>query len=237
MPCCLLCFDDKPDENDPKGNLPETWGISMVDALSKNPKGCCLGCWCPCCFAYHLRQKSLEMLGNGMKDYKCCQGYLGGCPCCKPGAMGEQSSPECCLCCEVTCCLGLAVSGTRSYVADHYQLRSDPCDNRLIQFNNCLQALACICDILAIFNESYRDLAQVIRLIADLVFWMLQACMQGQIHYELTEGHGKDGYSNPNAPLTYGTYHNGAPNVYDNRGSGNGGYQEPKNQYIDDRQV
>lgn len=126
-----------------------------------------------------------------MSDYICCQGVVGGCLCIQPGKMGESSCPEVCLCLESVCCLGLAVSGTRAYVGDRFQLRADECDNRLIRLNNCLQVLSCICDIAAIFMPELRDLARLIRLIADIIFWMTQACMQAQVDYELTEGRGR----------------------------------------------
>jgi len=46
------------------------------------------------------------------------------------------------------------------YVMEKYDLSSDPCDYRLIRINNCLQAAACICDILAIFIAELRQLSK-----------------------------------------------------------------------------
>ena len=42
---------------------------------------------------------------------------------------------------------------------EKYDLASDPCDYRLIRINNFLQALACVCNILAIFIDELRELA------------------------------------------------------------------------------
>jgi hypothetical protein len=51
----------------------------------------------------------------------------------------KQKCPQFCLCLESTLCCGPAVSSTRAYVMDEYQLRPDPCDNQLVRFSNCLQ--------------------------------------------------------------------------------------------------
>lgn len=62
---------------------------------------------------------------------------------------------------------------------------SDPCDNRIIRFNNCIQILACICSILAIFFEELREIAECINLIADIVYYITSGCMQAQTFIEL----------------------------------------------------
>ena len=70
---------------------------------------------------------------------------------------------------------------------DKYDLQSDPCDRRIIRFNNCIQMLACICHLAAMFDPSFRDLANILDLIADIVFYTTAGCMHAQVHYELTE--------------------------------------------------
>merc|ERR1711871_1160902 len=70
-------------------------------------------------------------------------------------------------------------------VMDAYSLRPDECDNKLIRFNNCIQCFSVICDILAIFMPQFRDLAQIIDCIADLVFFSTVGCMTGQVFNEL----------------------------------------------------
>ena len=50
---------------------------------------------------------------------------------------GEQRCPRFCLALESCLCLGLSMSSTRNFVMDTYDLRPDPCDNRLIRFSNC----------------------------------------------------------------------------------------------------
>ena len=52
------------------------------------------------------------------------------------------------------------MSASRNYVMEKYDLSSDPCDYRLIRINNCLQMLACVCNILAIFIAEIRELAR-----------------------------------------------------------------------------
>lgn len=106
--------------------------------------------WCLCqfipltspCTQYFLRKKVLD---NDMSKYVCFQGHFNFC--CGligPNKCGEKSCPDLCLCCEAICCNGLAVSASRMTVMDQYDLRSDPCDNRLIRFNNCLQMVSTV---------------------------------------------------------------------------------------------
>ena len=45
--------------------------------------------------------------------------------------------------------------------------------------------LACICDILAIIDSSFREFASILRTIADCVFYSAMGCMAGQIHHEV----------------------------------------------------
>jgi len=166
---------------------PNKFQINMCDAITKGQPWCCLGtipCFI-CCVQYKLRQDVLEQLGNGMADYICCQGYAPECCGLGPGKCGEKSTPELCLCCEICCCPGLAVSASRMTVMDAYTLRPDECDNKLIRFNNCIQCLSIICDILAMFLPQFRDLAHIIDLIADIVFFSTVGCMTGQVHHEL----------------------------------------------------
>ena len=68
---------------------------------------------------------------------------------------------------------------------DQYKLRPDECDNKLIRFNNCIQIFSCICNILGAFNRNFHELAQIIDLIADIVFFSTVGCMVGQIYHEL----------------------------------------------------
>ncbi len=76
------------------------------------------------------------------------------------------------------------------------------------RFNNCMQLLSCICNILAIFIAELREAAAIIDLISDIVYCTyvlclrvlclrphpahssllndsVQACMQSQTHHEL----------------------------------------------------
>ena len=80
-----------------------------------------------------------------------------------------------------------ALSATRMYVMDKFNLASDPCDRRIIRFNNFMQLLACVCNILACFVPELRDAAQCIQCIADLVFYTTAGCMFAQINYEWNE--------------------------------------------------
>ena len=115
-----------------------------------------------------------------MSKYVCCQGYVNYC-CFKAGSLGESSCPELCLCGEAFFCNSCAVSSSRLYVMDKYQLQSDPCDYRIIRFSNFLQMLVCICDILACFIEDLRRLTCILERVADLVYHIVAGCMTAQV--------------------------------------------------------
>ena len=120
-----------------------------------------------------------------MDAYVCCQGYYDRC-CFKAGGIGDQGNP-CCLALEGCCCISCSLSATRMYVMDKYDLQSDPCDRRIIRFNNCIQCLSCICHIAAIIDPTFQDLATILDLIADLVFYTTAGCMHAQVNYELDQ--------------------------------------------------
>jgi len=200
-----ICFDDKPpDRSKPPKNRREanyfkfydygnTFSMTMCDAVTQGQPCCILGT-IPCCVPcvqFKMREKALTQVGNGMSDYICGQGYLPACCCWRPGKMGEQSCPEVCLFCEGCCCPGLAVSATRMLTMDAYQIQPDPCDNKIIQFNNCMQILSCFCHILAILEPSCRECADIVDCIADAVFFSTVGCMTAQTYYELEKR--KDG--------------------------------------------
>ena len=116
--------------------------------------------------------------------------------CFKAGNCGDRGNP-CCLCIEATCCPGLAVSSTRQFVMDKYAIQPDPCDHKIMACSNCLQMLACLFHILAIFEPSCRDAAAILDCIADLVFLTVMGCMNAQVDLELKTRGGSVG---PGAP-------------------------------------
>ena len=89
-------------------------------------------------------------------------------------------------------------------VMDQYDLRADPCDNRIIACSNCLQLLSCFCHILAMFEPSFSELAQLLDCIADCAFFATLSCMLAQIDTELKKqgGGGRihPGDGGPDAP-------------------------------------
>ncbi len=136
-----------------------------------------------------LRRKALDY---DLSKYRCFQGQFTACCCIQAGSCGEESCPCCCLCLEAHLCNSYAISATRMMVLDQYDLTTDPCDNRLIRFNNCLQLLRCICDTVAIFVEDVRALANIIDIIADLVYHTVSGCMTAQVATELNYRSGKE---------------------------------------------
>lgn len=177
----VLCFfDDGPHEKDTRGSRPNMFKTGMKDAPCADPLVCCAGGLCIPCANCYFRHKVLE--GN-MDAYICCQGYYDR-SCFKAGSVGDQGNP-CCLALEACCCTSCALSATRMYVMDKYDLQSDPCDRRILRFNNFMQMLSCVCHLLACIYPELREAAQIIDLIADLVFACTAGCMFAQVNVEL----------------------------------------------------
>jgi len=187
--CCII--SDEPIQ-DPSGRIKtaETqikFQTGMIDApCSHCPTGClwflaqanpftCI------CAQYFLRRKALK---GDMTKYVCFQGYI-SCCCIQPGNMCERDCPDLCLCIESCLCNSFALSGTRNYVMDQYQLSSDPCDYRIIRFNNFMQCLDCFCSILACFCDEIRPLARLVDHIADVVYCVVSGCMTAQVAIEM----------------------------------------------------
>ncbi|CAM9379305.1 unnamed protein product, partial [Hapterophycus canaliculatus] len=154
---------------------------------------CVFGCLCTCCAQFIVRKRALD--GN-LENYECCQGYFPSkttlC-CIKAGDCGEKSCPCFCLCMESFCCNSCAVSASRMFLMDKFQVLPDPWDNRIIRFNNFLQMLSCICNMAAFCMAELRELARIIDFIADVVYMTTVGCMTGQMMYEME-------YQEQNAP-------------------------------------
>lgn len=193
MVCCLLCFSDEPHEDDMRGNRPEMFQIRMIDAPCKEPLHCCTTYFCTPCSTYYVRQ---TVLGGTLENYSCCQGYMDN-QCFKAGKCGETSCPQLCLCLESFLCLGPSMSSSRMFMMDKYDLASDPCDRQMIRFVNCLMIFACICDILGTFMPELRDFSEMLRTIANCVFYSAMGCMAGQVHHEVNYRKLKDLESPP----------------------------------------
>lgn len=193
MVCCFFFSDEPlgPDEKvsrhgyRPSGTLFQT--PMMKAPCAECPSSCC---WCfgqffpltSGCTQYFLRKKVLD---GKMENYRCFQGQFTVCCCIKAGSCGEESCPDLCLCCEAHFCNGPAVSASRAFLMDKYDLMSDPCDNRLIRCNNCLLMLSCFCHVLALVDDSFNNLARILDIISDVVFHTVSGCMTAQVAHEL----------------------------------------------------
>lgn len=183
----VLCawMDGSPHPDDPHKSYEQygkQWETDMMHSPCNNCKGFCCAAWFPCCFSMHLRTVALQ---GDMTKYSCCQGYF--CDrCCAPCNDMAQNCPSFCLCIEAFVFHSCAISATRIYVQEERQITTDPCDNRLIRFNNCVQLLACIFHLFANHNEICNLLATIFDFASDVVYCTIQACMQAQTHHELT---------------------------------------------------
>ena len=186
-------------ENEKKGKYGKQYGgfegeekfqFSLCQIPCSKHIGCCcvtILCFCPA--QIYLRKKALNHVepGSGWKNYKCCQGYFGGCCCLQPGKCGEQACPCPCMCLESCCCPGLAVQSSSMVIRERYNLGLDKDDIRLIRCTNCLQILACCCYIAACVTDidAVDIAARVVGCVADAVFCSVAGCMTAQCNHEI----------------------------------------------------
>ena len=199
---CLFCFPTgplSPDER--KGrygsllgrfsdNNRETFDLSLCQVPCSSACPCCIGsmlCFCPA--QVWMRHRALNHVkpGSGWANYRCCQGYFGGCCCLQPGQLGEETCPLPCMCLESCLCPGLAVSATSMVVREHYGLGLDADDVRLIRCSNCLMIFACICQLIACVTdcEGVDECSHVLNLISDAVFLSVAGCSTAQAHHKI----------------------------------------------------
>ena len=162
----------------------------MMDAPCESCFPFCTGCLCPCCTAALLRREALNTVhpGTGLKHYQCFQGAK-VCPCCCECFVNCSRMPclRCpCWCFESFFCPSVSLSSSKSYLQHEYNIRSDPCDNRLIRFNNCLQCCSCVCHIVACITrvQAVESASHIFDLIACCVHSCTFGCMAAQVNDE-----------------------------------------------------
>lgn len=198
---CLLCFSTEPLRQDEinKGKYGNAYGQFISETDSKFQTTLCKapcaapGCWCTsmiccCCSQMIMRHKVLNNVnpGSGWSDYKCCQGFYGGCCCLQPGKCGEKACPVPCLCLEVCCCAGPAVSATSMVMRRQYHLGLDKDDVRLIRCNNCIFMVSCLlsCLTICIQSDTLDCAAHCANITSDIVFCCTSGCMLAQAYNE-----------------------------------------------------
>mmetsp|Transcript_7229 Transcript_7229/g.17989 ORF Transcript_7229/g.17989 Transcript_7229/m.17989 type:complete len:233 (+) Transcript_7229:41-739(+) len=166
-------------------NNPNVFAVGLKDSFCEEP-ACCLisslgaPCGLTACWA---RKAVLEKYANGIDDYVCCQGYAGKCCCIEPATYCQGSAAGLCL--EGCCCPMISLSIARIHLMDKKQVRPDPCDYQIICCSNVLQTISCILDIIAIFVEQVRDLAELVGCLADCFTCSVAGCMGAQVHHEI----------------------------------------------------
>jgi len=143
------------------------WQYALLKAPCKNPAGCCYGFCCTPCFAYQQRERILKNLSI---PYQPCGGSF---CCCPTPEINNSPMRECALCCEACCCPYVATLANRDLIMYHYQVDFDACDEYIITFVICLD---CICSILAIIDDSFRDLRDLV----DLLVLIIMSCSLAQ---------------------------------------------------------
>lgn len=168
---------------------PNRYDITMCQAPCQET-----ACWagsmiCLCPVLIYMRHKALNHVKpeSGWSNYKCCQGYFGGCCCIQPGSLGEDKAPCPCMCLEAFICTGPAVFSNSMIIRQHYGLGLDDDDIRLIRLNNCLQVAACLVTVFSYCTENDVDdkVAHILNCIADTVFCCMGGCMTAQMDREM----------------------------------------------------
>mmetsp|Transcript_11827 Transcript_11827/g.19706 ORF Transcript_11827/g.19706 Transcript_11827/m.19706 type:complete len:214 (-) Transcript_11827:107-748(-) len=197
---CLFCFSGDPlSPDEAKGKYGSAFGAYAGNSdkfeitLCQAPFKAC-PCWissmlCFPCAQTHMRKKALNHIepGSGWSNYKCCQGYFGGCCCLQPGKCGDSACPVPCMCLEACCCPGLAASTNSMLIRDKYGLGLDEDDVRLIRCSNCLMCFAVILSCIGIcFDwDGERACINIVNGIADVTFCCVSGCMTAQCNYEI----------------------------------------------------
>ena len=70
-------------------------------------------------------------------------------------------------------------------VMDQYEIRPDPCDNRIIRLTNCLMLMSCVCDLLSICIKELRHAAHIIHSVSNCVAYSTMGCMASQVFREV----------------------------------------------------
>ena len=70
---------------------------------------------------------------------------------------------------------------------DTRDIMPDPCDNRIIRCNNCIQYFSCNMRMLASAIPSLADCADLLDVAAECNFYSTAACMTAQIEHELKQ--------------------------------------------------
>jgi len=143
------------------------WEYGLLEAPCQNPVGCCYGFCCVSCFAYQQRDRILKHTGT---PYQPCGGMF---CCCPTPVIDDSPNRECCMCCEACCCPYVAVLTNRDLIMWKYEVDYDACDEYII---NCVICLDCIFTILAIIDDSFRDLKDII----DLLLMIIMSCSLAQ---------------------------------------------------------
>jgi len=145
----------------------KNWEYALLKAPCKNPVGCCYGLFCMCCFAYQQRNRILD---NVRIPYQPCGGH---CCCCSTPICDDSPTKEICMCCEAFCCPYIATLTNRDLIMYHYQVSFDKCDEFIITCTICLD---CIFGILAIFDDSFRNLKDIF----ECLLMIIMSCSLAQ---------------------------------------------------------
>lgn len=173
--CCVCDVGDK-DKYADRANM---FKVGLMESCCEKP-GCCLyGYFCAPCAAITMRRRVLQY---DMTKYSCCQGYFAN-ACCKEGCGSDN--PTFCLCLEAFCCLSCSMAGSRMTIQDTYQLRSDPCDQRLICCQQICVLASCICNVAGLFCEEAACLGDIMGCASDCMFMSIMGCMTSQIQTEI----------------------------------------------------
>lgn len=164
--------------------------ISMINAPFSHQCPCCCISSFPLtmpCVQMHMRYKVLNHIHprSGWDNYICCQGYIPACGIFTPNFCCDKEFPRTCMFLETCIFPGLAISSTRYLFMEFYNIYPDPCDNRMVVFNNFLQLMSCVCSLTSNMNRKIGNCSIIFECISECCFISLVGCMTAQLQQEL----------------------------------------------------
>tara|TARA_Y100000389_G_scaffold205141_1_gene264003 strand:- start:27112 stop:27903 length:792 start_codon:yes stop_codon:yes gene_type:complete len=136
------------------------------------------------CLLMNMRYRTLNLLhpDSEWEKYSCFQGYFPVCYCLN---IPQNNFPRCSICLESCFCPSLSVSSTRFLLMDNFNLTLDPCDNRIIRFNNMIMILSCICRCASKMNPDLLQFVKCLEHVSDCVYLSTIGCTVAQINREI----------------------------------------------------
>eukprot|EP00039_Didymoeca_costata_P010948 m.149541 g.149541 ORF g.149541 m.149541 type:complete len:363 (-) comp15016_c0_seq6:207-1295(-) len=178
-------------------NYTKRFEVTVGKTILQYPLTTLLSCFCAPCAACFIRRKAYLLRNetyhwHQKKNSECCY------------EADPNSLDKCCCVCKVWeknccvllngiesfCCLPCSIRATRNYVHSNYNLRTDPCDLRIMRCRNVVQLFCCClycCAYCVGTSSEWEEDAWwcMDRMTQDTCQCLCAGCLQAQIYVEL----------------------------------------------------